>query len=377
MLIYPLVEEQRRQQEIEGCSTNSTIGDCNVTNSTAAIVVRAKSKNVNICSLVTCGGGQCPIPEKRSLDNSTLDLLSKRGEPSEGDWPDPEDYDGVIEDFLRSEIIEAPDSPYSDLVELSTGIETTTSKHITFGPNFRQLVVTGLWGCTSIIVVSRRGAWASHIWQDAFESNPVFQTMAINKVHVGDGTDPHEFGIDELMNRANDSPRGVIFGDNTNSDDKPNVKVIIVTPRKAVALTDKSGFTSDIVRDNPHVNFREPPTYGDRVLAIEADLKNTFGQDVPIEVVTYAPRVETNEQSDQLNLMHNFGQTAREADKREEVKRMLTDREVRSHRGKAIVQYRPSTSCHKAEWRIFVETMIVKEPDSWDPSPTQSYNPEQ
>lgn len=383
MLSYLSVEEQRRQEQTAVCSTltNNTISDCNVTNtnSAAAIVIRSVPEHTYTCSPATCGGDRCPNPQRRSLDNSTLDLLSKRGDTADGDWPDPSDYDDEMEDFIRSEIIEASSggSPFAEIVGLSTERETTTSKHITFEDNFRSVTVAGLWGCTSIIVVSRRGAWASHIWQNAFEDDGPFQEMAIQKVHRGDGTDDHAFGIDELMNKANEGRRGVIFGDETNPEDDPKVKVIIVTPRPHAPMVEENSkgkpvFTSDVVRENPHANFDKPPIYLGRLEEVKSNLERTF-PNVPIVTMTYAPRVETNEESGDLQDLMTFGEKEKLEAKREEVKKRLADPEIKTARGKVLLQYRPGHVCHKAGWRIFLEESGVQEDDQWNPSPTQVF----
>lgn len=398
MLIYLPVWEQRRQEKTTDCAalTNNTLGDCNATNSAAEIITRSEKEkekekgkgkgkwkekgheNIYICSQDTCGSGQCPNLQERSLDNSALGFLFKRGQPERGEWTDPSDFDGNVEDFIRNEIIKASDSPLRAIVQPSIGSDITTSKHITFENNYRSLSVKGLWGCTSIIVVSERGAWASHIWETDLKPNGHFQEMAIQRVHEGLGTDEHKFGIDELRNHGDAGARGVIFGDKNDPEDKPHVEVIIVTPRPHadIARLTAAGFfetTPDTYRENPHINLDKPPVYANRVEDIKTDMKQTFGQNVPINVFTYAPRVETVEQTLDLIDYEDAGQMELFERKMSQVRQRLGDPGIETARGKVVLQYRPDNGCQRAGWRIFLEGDGVKAEHNWNALPGQKF----
>jgi hypothetical protein len=52
------------------------------------------------------------------------------------------------------------------------------------------IVLTGLRGCTSLIVVSEEAVWISHLWEDPsfIGNNDIFKAQVLDPIDVGDGT---------------------------------------------------------------------------------------------------------------------------------------------------------------------------------------------
>lgn len=52
-----------------------------------------------------------------------------------------------------------------------------------------NVAVQGLYGCTSVLVVSQQGTWMSHFWEgSSFKSQQAFQADVLNTICRGDGT---------------------------------------------------------------------------------------------------------------------------------------------------------------------------------------------
>lgn len=257
---------------------------------------------------------------------------------------------------------------------------TTTSNYIIFEDTVSSISVTGLYGCTSVIVISRRGAWVSHIWEAAFKSDDLFQEDAIGKIHKGDGDVLHPFGIDELRNQANVGPRGVIFGDNTNPNYDPDIHVFLMTPRERAAeytLHDDGkslSWVEDELRERLDANADKPPLYDDRMNQIRKDLQDTLGSNVPVQTIGYSPPVRTLAESREWMAAARRKDDAAIERLEMKVQNRLGDPEFKSFRGKALLQYRPASDCaDKARWRLWVENRAVQGQAEWDPSSSQSF----
>ena len=144
-----------------------------------------------------CGAGPCLLPvrnkSKRGLNtNTTLSIISDprltlvrnitlqaRGDFKRGDWADPlEDFGGDHARFMTVQAEEAKSgneeiTPYKEVPMPSLGEASVTStNYVVFEDKPTGLLVQGLYGCTSVIVVSKRGAWAAHIWEPDIRRNP-------------------------------------------------------------------------------------------------------------------------------------------------------------------------------------------------------------
>lgn len=265
---------------------------------------------------------------------------------------------------------------WSEMVPLDGDIQEGgfSSAVIDFDEEPATLAVPRMVGCTSIIVVSRKGAWASHIWEEGvfepkrdpkgrwilpekkfyedgqdefpFEKQLAhFKTHALYRLHTTYPDTPeahHESGLKEL--RENDE----MF------EDKYEPHVFMFIPYKRVGERDPN-----YNRENPvglpaawdHGGNPSPrgddgvESYNDQ---IRAELKKIFGEGLDIKTVLYAPDPDhTNE-----------------------------DIGFDNPRGRALVQYQPGdgNDCDnsKARWRVFFERQTTPHTeDEWKPAKYQ------
>lgn len=72
-----------------------------------------------------------------------------------------------------------------------------------FGNQVNTLAVTSLHSCSSVVVVSTKGAWASHFWEwpSFTHGDERFEYDVIRRLHKGVGVQyKNEFGLEELRN---------------------------------------------------------------------------------------------------------------------------------------------------------------------------------
>ncbi|KAI1350328.1 hypothetical protein F5Y01DRAFT_286491 [Xylaria sp. FL0043] len=265
----------------------------------------------------------------------------------------------------------APGEENSKIVPLpSTG--KTSSQLVGFFDQPVSLAVPHLVGCTSIIVVSRKGAWASHIWEmpvfrpDDKENEetgvleyalpgtenfspdfPFSQQLAFFQDHALDKLrntynppdDKHEFGLGQLQNSGTPEDQkweGHVF----DPDSDPQVFAFI----PYVAIYDESDPNYNKVNpvglpaawDRPGAPTPRADENGDPYNdQIAGTLRSIFGDnDLPIQRVLYAPAVDEDDPSDDDYL---------------------------TARGRALVQYQPAdpgTCGSKASWRIWFEGQV-------------------
>ncbi|KAF2680038.1 hypothetical protein K458DRAFT_407615 [Lentithecium fluviatile CBS 122367] len=337
------------------------------------------------CSPKTCGQA-CDPGEKTST-------LAKRAvprttEPEACRWAGPENY-ANSGDFMASEgnlgRSAAPGTENSFIVPLPED-GRTSSKMVSFLDKPVTLAIPHLVGCTSIIVVSKKGTWANHIWElPTFRPDPnedeetgeqrgwfmpgfvgedrpttetfpqaeqlaFFKSNAIDRLHsrYDPVTDAHESGLDPLREAGN------LF------DDESEFRVFMYAP--FVTIFDEND--PNYMKEKPEGlkpawdRDGEPNPRGDEGTTayndqIKAEIRTIFGkQDLDIEVILYAPDVEDFE-----------------------------DAGFDSHRGRALVQYQPGDGNEdgsKAQWRIFFEAEVeAHDGAEWDPLGSQGDKPAQ
>lgn len=96
-------------------------------------------------------------------------------EPPDGQWAEPANYrDGDVGDFMRGEVA------MCHLGETAVAIDPrgTASYVVEWEESVDSAAIEGLWGCTAVILVSRRGSLLLHSWE-----SPVF-TRYDRKTHV-------------------------------------------------------------------------------------------------------------------------------------------------------------------------------------------------
>ncbi|KAI0812169.1 hypothetical protein GGR55DRAFT_677765 [Xylaria sp. FL0064] len=371
------------QRRDEGCSTQvfSTITACSATASTFTTTTTVGPTQTARpgCSPDKCGASCSAKREvlKRAVPRSTQPGVCQWAGPS--NYADPNNF-MVGESKLCASVALGDEN--SKIVSLPT-TGKTSSQLVGFFDQPVSLAVPHLVGCTSIIVVSRKGAWASHIWElpvfrpeeeeneepgmleyalpgtENFSPDfPFSQQLAFFQDHALDKLrntyDPpdenHEFGLGQLQNSAtpeDQSWQGHVF----DPDSEPQVFAFIpyvtiydesdpnynqVNPVNLPAAWDRPG------APNPRADENGDP-FNDQ---IAGTLRSIFGDnDLPIQRVLYAPDVEEEDPF---------------------------DADYKTSRGRALVQYQPAdigTCSSKANWRIWFEGQVdaPTQEKEWDP----------
>ncbi|KAF5632984.1 immunoglobulin a1 protease [Fusarium sp. NRRL 25303] len=361
------------------CTTQAftTVVSCSGTTSSATTrttTVQA-AQSTWACRPGKCSGGNCGLAKRGTIKRAT--------EPPKCKWPGPDNY-ADPENFIAAEgslaKSNADDAKSLHVVPLPEG-GSTSSKRILFSDEPISLSVPHLVGCTSIIVVSNKGAWANHIWEE-----PVFKPMAdfdtadgswyipqlmpddieqlgqpveqfpaqqqldffryhaLDRLHTPYDEAPtranaedHEFGLDELR-RA-----GRIF------DDESDPHIFFFLPYKIIEEESDDQYNEENPVGLPPMWDRDGapspradedgPTFNDQ---LRSEIAGIF-PDIPIETVMYAADLESDPE----------------------------DIEGINPRGRAMVQYQPgdTSDCDtKARWRIFFERQLepMKEVE-WTP----------
>ncbi|KAF7515117.1 hypothetical protein G7054_g14750 [Neopestalotiopsis clavispora] len=365
-----------------GCTTQAftTSASCSGQNSATTTVSTATASVTDpVCAPDTCGSGFCtnskradtPALEVKPRDVVKSVQYQKRGDPDEGDWVDKDDYSNNYKSMTAGEVFAAyhkDEVMGGDYISVVPFAEInaqdnmmTTSATIMFKDKVLSLAVEGLWGCTSVIVVSRRGAYASHIWEPSFnyetdQDRQLFQERAINQLRNGLGaSDPNNpYGLDDLMGGNEDQTK--IFGGE--GVDDPHTQVFFVAPRPRVPIFDQNNqATPDNVRQDENANAGQL-AFGPRLDDIRDSL--SFLDTSDFTTVEYSPKVLSFQK-----LMSNPSP--------QDVMKDLGDESRTDHRGKVYLQYQPAkTQCgdqagRQAAWRLFVEgNPVGSKHDEWD-----------
>ncbi|TDZ38291.1 hypothetical protein CTRI78_v010882 [Colletotrichum trifolii] len=334
-----------------------------------------------ICEPKSCG----PACKKRAEPPSTTLSMrrKKRWDTQDGVWPEP-GHLGQPDTFLQEEIrkimknearngfkpraVKIPPESFGDDAAM------TSSSLVTFKDKVEELAVEGLHGCTSIVLVSRRGAYANHIWESNFWSDVKFATRALVEPHWGLDDDAKaelleymEFGLVELRNNGAVGPPGVMFGDHLKSAMDLGMKAFIVTPRTRLSHVDPGGSPIlDKIMEDPNVNLGTL-MFPEKVRKLEDEIRSLFGDNVPIEVVDYHPKQLGVEDWKKFN-------EGKISD--EEASDLLSDKDYKSPRGKVLLQYQPAREpTGRAAWRLWIDRMQVgRRNDIWPPEPDQVFN---
>ena len=239
--------------------------------------------------------------------------LKKRVLPVPSDAP----WNGNLDSFLYDQIAIAEDD-HNDVALRGLGIAGISSAlAIELLDLPVNMVVQGMYGCTSVIVVSRGLVWGSHFWEgEAFQSGEdKFKARVINLLGPGDGT-PEMPGLTQFTN----------VGGRLASATNP--QVFIVTP----------GFVS-----GTGAMF-----YPDQVGEITDRLREILGQTVPVKPILYDP-VDKSDESDSDD--------------------GSTEDEDWTPDGRFLFQYDPDQMrCNGVEtamWRLWIEGELLEQ-GSWD-----------
>ncbi|KAF6798194.1 hypothetical protein CMUS01_15731 [Colletotrichum musicola] len=310
------------------------------------------------------------------LDEQQHRDLSKRGNPAEGEWPDPSDYANP-NDFIGQQLIEIANgrgnvqsgrynpilvphgSTMNGVSDENAGM--TTANHILFRSRVAAIALQGLYGCTSVVVVSRRGAWVSHIWERDMGWEKSFQDKVIGKDDDEDGPSIRRgfketnrdfrvftHGLEDMVENVEDRCSGFTFGDvlpdareqgdTTNKTPKDlNTRAYIFTPRHRFnRYRDGKLIPEFEFLDNIDLN-RGRISNGLLVARLSGFISDIYGG-IDVDVVDYM---------------------------------------AGTPRGKLLLRYKPAKTCNdKAAWRLWIENQGVgRRSDEWTPERGQIFRP--
>ncbi|KAI8290728.1 hypothetical protein K4K60_004580 [Colletotrichum sp. SAR11_57] len=348
------------------------------------------------CEVSDCGDA-CPVILWKDVEKPTW--MTKRGMPVEGDWPDPEDYpEGRRDRFLINEfqIITTWDpSPNNQDLEFFGGYDPVWVRH---GQPEHVAAITlgGLYGCTAVVVVSQRGAWVSHIWENQIYTPKEFTFLVNDMLPRGiapgePGEEWMKFGMNTMVENPDRAPEGVMFGDvkekddNTKHDAKSTqdigTRAYIIAPRVRAErfrngqLVPESEFLNDLNHNVGQIR------YPSQVGKLKQIVRDSLG-DIPVETLDYSPQslpnriVEKYETLRMERVRAGRQETPEEASARRKECRGFQENVARtSVRGKLLIQYHPAKTCNDmASWRLWWENReIGNKYDSWVPESNQIF----
>ncbi|RYP73619.1 hypothetical protein DL771_003507 [Monosporascus sp. 5C6A] len=334
------------KRQDQPCTTlvYSTVTGCSVVGSTVTSTTTTTPTSTPIpqCAFESCGDGSstCSVKE-RDLSKRRPDRVTQ---PDTNTWAGPENYGGNNQDFMAGEVglaYQSPDNNNQGVI-LDGGL---TSNFVGFYGNPASLAVSGLYGCTSVIAVSKRGAWVSHIWEvplfthrwddqnppTDLEQRDIFQNQVLTPLHAGTSVN-HVFGLAQMRDPSagDDQPISHYL------EDDADPHVFIFAPYKRGEFGTPN-YNNEFPTGLPEA-WGQDDGLPSKNQQIENEIKAIFsaqnGLHVPYEKVLYAPR----QWADPL------------------VQEDIGDSNYDNHRGKVLVQYQPAKSCReKASWRIWFE----------------------
>ncbi|KAI0107997.1 hypothetical protein F4776DRAFT_668073 [Hypoxylon sp. NC0597] len=319
--------------------SHSTVNGCRVIGSSSTVETTTTTTTLGsqptlYCKFGDCHGSNCPA-EKGLFERRPRRL----SEPSPNTWAGPENYGGNNQDFMAGEVATAYDNADSHNIGVRLGTGTTSS-YILFAGVARSIAISGLHGCSSLIVVSKRGAWVNHMWETpSFSPDPsiippptkemqlaIFQQTVIAAIHRGHNED-NLFGLAEMV--SEDSKPEEPISNLMSPDADPHI--FLFTPYVRETVPSMPNYNNEFPTGLPlaydfPMGENMPASF---VGLIYLSILLIFGADVSFEVVPYAPRVDGDDRK---------------------------DRDFESHRGKALVQYQPAKDCSGvASWRVWFE----------------------
>ncbi|KAI8301661.1 hypothetical protein K4K61_008559 [Colletotrichum sp. SAR11_59] len=114
-----------------------------------------------------------------------------------------------------------------------------STQWITFEDRVASLAIERMVGCHAIVLVSRRGAFVCHFYEDSFfelYSTRTTMTACLRGLPEDSPSRAwHEYGIEDVRDNPEDGKRGVILGNQEGSDgedDFEDVDAFIITPRE-------------------------------------------------------------------------------------------------------------------------------------------------
>ncbi|KAK2043765.1 hypothetical protein LZ31DRAFT_467685 [Colletotrichum somersetense] len=236
----------------------------------------------------------------------------------------------------------------------------TTSTWVAFKDNVEAIGIRGMFGCTAVVFVSRRGAWVGHFWESNFQSDTVseeeFEYRIIHEPKQGYREGHwkhqfHEYGWTELGFNPGLGDPGVMFGNKDDEYYDADLRVFIVTPRPRGGYYDENRvlLPDDVIHD---INRNAGQLYFPRKIhRLSEEIRGVYGQNTKIEIIDYAAKLLKKE---------GFRLAVEQKLTRAQIFHLQADSEFKEARGKILLQYRPAKTCADlASWRLWVENREI------------------
>ena len=400
---------------ITGCSVANTVTTSTSTATATATETAIADVDFDVtCSPANgCGLDSCPVNlAKRGDGLSSLHhrgILFARGNFRNGDWPDPADrrYGNDRAEFMRDQAKKSRTRDKSitpnEEVIVEDGMATTTN-YVLFEDKPTGLLVQGLYGCVSVIFVSKRGAWASHIWETHFKfidkdgvpDESAYEEYVERDLHIGKGTPGNKRGYRQLAFVADGEERETTMfggpaklengkrGPDKEDDMIVHAYIVVARARPGGDVKLKNGRydpPEEVRMDPNHPLWPKEPneSMSKRIPMLERDIKmfEMMGQPVKVETILYVPVMPTDKALDKRAMIEaeaaphwkELGRLAAQLERlppgpererikqrRDEKARIIEeiekrkyevklkqqgDRDRKNHRGKVLIQYQP------------------------------------
>ncbi|KAI2601699.1 hypothetical protein GGR54DRAFT_96941 [Hypoxylon sp. NC1633] len=317
----------RRRQECSSLIYSTVTGCSTISNSatTTTTTIQAQTTPYNpFCTPGTCGTQECStkrsIEEDSSLSKQNSRDLKRRAwekapkrtsDPPNGYWANTKNYKVPKTELIRGEValaykMSGINPTLWGSVALSPGLNSYTGL---WGEEALTVALSGLYGCTSIVILSQRGVWISQMWEvpfftgllidsgyvyksgETFKWAPpfyakatkdgIFQREVLNAIHTGRGDDYHRFGLDQLRTPAEPVAQRDLYSSMFDDVYTPEAFIITPKPLPPIDAPDREQLTwTHSARD-----YRYP----DELKKIQDELNSIFKSGIPQTVIGYNP----------------------------------------------------------------------------------------
>ncbi|KAI7194821.1 hypothetical protein KC316_g1791 [Hortaea werneckii] len=219
---------------------------------------------------------QTSIPEGADEITSLDDLANNTSSKRKRTLATPADFNGDYLDFFTAQL---QDPSLVNVPHRLAGTGGSSSALIQLYLDYPfSMTVQGLYGCTSIILISRRGVYMSHLFENpGFTDN--FQTDIAQAIPNGDSTPISIGSLFDGQPWCPDLRSQSAAGGTFDPNQEGGVKTILVTPGPYISDT-----TPNVYR------------YPNEVDVIRTWLSNTFGSEPSDHVYTSTDNFMSNEQ---------------------------------------------------------------------------------
>ncbi|RMY74607.1 hypothetical protein D0863_03116 [Hortaea werneckii] len=277
---------------VSGCSVSATASTTTISSSAypqcaqtgcSACTETTLPKQTAPCvdCVITVSGRAYPaeqtsIPEGADEITSLDDLTNNTSTKRKRTLATPADFNGDYLDFFTAQL---QDPSLVNVPHRLAGTGGSSSALIQLYLDYPfSMTVQGLYGCTSIILISRRGVYMSHLFENpGFTDN--FQTDIAQAIPNGDSTPISIGSLFDGQPWCPDLRSQSAAGGTFDPNQEGGVKTILVTPGPYIFDT-----TTNLYR------------YPNEVNVIRTWLSNTFGSEPSDHVYTSTDNFMSNEQ---------------------------------------------------------------------------------